>query len=257
MMPQPYLDTRDRGLDLDSHADMAVLGSNCFVFEENGKTVNVFSYDPELSSMARNVISGSCFAYDDPCSGRVILLIVHQGLHIPHLGYSLIQPFQMRENDVIVNDRPKFQTRSPTEDDHCVIVTRDDLMTYSMPLLLRGTTSFLDVQRPTDNDIHDNDLERFELTYQSPDWEPGADCFSTMEDCLELETAACPSTGDRSTVLAVNRAEVDVTFAISTYEHELSQGNAILTGISSVYCNDLSAQAMQEERTYTMDGSVC
>jgi hypothetical protein len=134
-MPQPYLDARDRGLDLDSHADMAVLGSNCYVFEENGKTVNVFSYDPELGSMARNVVSG-CFAYDDPCSGRVILLIVHQGLHIPHLGYSLIPPFQMRENDVVVNNRPKFQTRNPTEDNHCVIVTRDDLTTYRMPLSL-------------------------------------------------------------------------------------------------------------------------
>jgi hypothetical protein len=59
---------------------MAVLGSNCYVFEENGKAVIVFSYDPELGSTARNVVSG-CFAYDDPFSGRVILLIVHQGLH--------------------------------------------------------------------------------------------------------------------------------------------------------------------------------
>jgi hypothetical protein len=253
-MPQPYLDARDRGLDLDSHADMAVLGSNCYVFEENGKTVNVFSFDPELGSTARNVVSG-CFAYDDPCSGRVMLLIVHQGLHIPHLGYSLIPPFQMRENDVVVNDRPKFQTRSPTEDDHCVIVTRDDLTTYRMPLSLRGTASFLDVRRPTDDEIQNNDLERFELTYQSPDWEPGADRFSTLEDCLELETAACPSPGDRSTVSAVNRAEVDVTFAISTYEHELSQGNAILAGISSVFCNDLLAQAMREKRTVSAVGS--
>jgi hypothetical protein len=69
-----------------------------------------------------------------------------------------------------------------------------------------------------------------------------------MEDRLELETAACTSKGDRSTVSAVNQAEVDVTFAISTYEHELSQGNAILAGISSVYCDDLLAQAMGEKR---------
>jgi hypothetical protein len=152
-MPQPYMNARDRGLDLDSHVDMDVLGSNCYVFKETGKTVNVFSYNPALGGLtARNVISGF-FAYDNLCSSRVILLIVHQGLHIPHLGYSLIPPFQMRENDVIVNDRPKFQTRSPTEDDHCVIITRDDLMTIRMPLMLGGTTSFLDVQRPKDDEI--------------------------------------------------------------------------------------------------------
>jgi hypothetical protein len=161
----------------------------------------------------------------------------------------------MRENDINVNDRPKFQTKSPTEDDHCVIITRDDLTTYPMPLSLRGMTSFLGVQRPTDNEIRNNDLERFELTYQSPDWEPGADRFSTMKDRLELETAACPSTGDRSTVSAVNRVEVDVTFAISTYEHELSQGIAILAGISSMYCSDLLAQAMRGERTVSAVGS--
>jgi hypothetical protein len=247
MLPETSVDHRDRGLDLDTHADMAVLGSNCYVFEETGKTVNVFSYDPKLGSTTSNVVSG-CFSYDDPTSGRVILLIVHQGLHMPHLSYSLIPPFQMRENDVIVNDRPKFQTRNPTEDDHCVIVSRDDLSTYRFPLSLRGTTSFIDVRKPTDGEIQDDSLERFELTYQSPDWEPGTDRFSVMEDRLELETAARPSTGDRSTVSAVNRAEVDMTPAISMYEHEVSQGNAILAGISSVYCDDLLAQAMRERR---------
>jgi hypothetical protein len=243
MLPKTSVDHRDRGLDLDTHADMAVLGSNCYVFEETGKTVNVFSYDPKLGSTTSNVVSG-CLSYDDPTSGRVILLIVHQGLHMPHLSYSLIPPFQMRENNIIVNDHPKFQTRNPTEDDHCVIVSRDDLYTYHFPLSLRGTTSFIDVRKPTDGEIQDDSLERFELTYQSPDWEPGTDRFSVMEDRLELKTAARPSTGDRSTISAVNRAEVNVTPAISMDEHEVSQGNAILAGISSVYCDDLLAQAM-------------
>jgi hypothetical protein len=76
-----------------------------------------------------------------------------------------------------------------------------------------------------------------------------------MEDRLELETAACPSTGDSYTVSAVNRAEVDGTFAISTYKHELSQGNAILAGISSMYCSNLLAQAMWEKRTVSAVGS--
>jgi hypothetical protein len=212
---------------------MAVLGSNCYVFEETVKTGNVFSYDPKLGSTTSNVVFG-CFSYDDPTSGRVILLIVHQGLHMPHLSYSLIPPFQMRENDIIVNDRPKFQTTNPTEDDLCVIASRDDLSTYRFPLSLCGTTSFIDVRKPTDSEIQDNSLEPFELTYQSQDWEPGTDQFSVMEDHLELKTAACPLTGDRSTVSAINRPEVNVTPAISLYEHEVSQGNAILAGISSV-----------------------
>jgi hypothetical protein len=71
----------------------------------------------------------------------------------------------MRENDGIVNDRPKFQMRNPTEDGHCVIVLRDDLFTYRFPLSLCGTTSFLDPRKPTDNEIQIDALEHFELTY--------------------------------------------------------------------------------------------
>ena len=113
-------DSQVRGLDLDSHADMAILGANVHVFEDTGCTVDVFTYDPKLGSSTRKSVS-SCFAYDDPNCGQVILLVDHQGLHIPHLDYSLILPFQMRENDISVNDCPKFQMRNPTENDHTLI----------------------------------------------------------------------------------------------------------------------------------------
>jgi hypothetical protein len=144
----------DRGLDLDSHADMAVLGSNCFVYEETGRTIDVYSYDAMLGSSERKVVSG-VFASDDPNDGRVILLIVHQGLHIPHLSYSLIPPFQMWENDIIVKDRPKFQCANPSPDDHAILIERDDNQPYRIPLSLRGTTSYVDVRCPTPGEIDD------------------------------------------------------------------------------------------------------
>jgi hypothetical protein len=118
-------DLADNGLDLDSHADMAVLGSNCFVFEETNRTINVYSYDPKMGSHERKVVSG-VFAYDDPSNGRVILLIVHQGIHVPHLTYSLIPPFQMRENDIVINECPKFQCSHPTSEDHTIIINGND-----------------------------------------------------------------------------------------------------------------------------------
>jgi len=92
-------------LDLDSHADVAVLGANCRIFQESTKTVQVFGYDPSLGSTERKIVSG-CFAYDDPTNGSVKMLIVHQGLHVPTMKNSLIPPFQMRVNDVIVNESP-------------------------------------------------------------------------------------------------------------------------------------------------------
>lgn len=95
-------------LDLDSHADVAVLGSNCRIFQSTGRVVSVYGYDPAQGSVERKIVSG-CFAYDDPKDGTVKLLIVHQGLHVPTMHQSLIPPYQMRDNDHIVNECPKSQ----------------------------------------------------------------------------------------------------------------------------------------------------
>ena len=250
-MPE-WSNPADRGLDLDSHADMAVLGSNCYVFGDTGQTVDVYSYDPKMGSTKRAVMSG-CFAYDDPESGEVKLLIVHQGLHVPHLSYSLIPPFQMRENDVIVNDRPKFQTKDPTEDDHAIIIERDDLSKYRIPLSLRGVTSTIDVRKPSESEVADDSLERFELTYETPEWEPGTERFKELESRLETEVRLRPSTGDSTSISAVGFAKphrsLNVTErnAISTYEHEASQQAAVMASISSIYCDDLLVRNMRDK----------
>jgi hypothetical protein len=122
-------------LDLDSHADVAVLGSNSRIFQSTGRSVKVYGYDPSQGSTERKIVSG-CFAYDDPKNGQVILLIVHQGLHVPNVTSSLIPPFQMRENDVIVHDCPKSQMANPTEDDHSIILDSNGERRYKIPLML-------------------------------------------------------------------------------------------------------------------------
>jgi hypothetical protein len=52
---------------------------------------------------------------------------VHQAIHNPKLEHTLLSPFQMRLNDVIVNEAPKFMTEMPTEKDHVIVVTDPDL----------------------------------------------------------------------------------------------------------------------------------
>ena len=223
------------------------------LLQESGRTMNVFSYDPKLGSVSREVVSG-CFAYDDPETGQVVLLIVHQGLHVPHLDYSLIPPFQMRENDVVVNDRPKFQTLHPTEDDHAVLLKREDMSTYRISLSLRGCTSYIDVRKPSAEEIKNDDLERFELTYQTPEWEPNSSRYSEIEDRFVHDTALPSSTGDEVTTSsiqissAVRSLSVTESNAVYTYEHEQSQSAAVLASISTVYQEDLLALALRETR---------
>ncbi len=107
--PEPEM-TSGSYLDLDLHADAAVLGNNCHIFQSTGRFVTVYGYDIALGGHKRAIVSG-CFAYDDYHTGRPVLLIVHQGLRVPGAAHSLIPPFQMRDNDIVVNDCPKSQCK--------------------------------------------------------------------------------------------------------------------------------------------------
>jgi hypothetical protein len=175
---------------------MPVLGRNCYVFECTGRSVEVFGYDPVLGSAQRDIVSG-CFAYDEPTSGRVIILTVHQGLEVPTMDYSLIPPFFMRMNNITVNECPKSLMQDPTEEDHAVIVCHGDNDTTIIPLLLRGAVSFIPVRRPTKQEAHDLGLERIELTFQSPEWDPSLPNLERMEDLLSSHEGRLKATGDR------------------------------------------------------------
>jgi hypothetical protein len=175
---------------------MPVLGRNCYVFERTGRTVEVFGYDPALGSAQRDIVLG-CFAYDEPTSGRVIILTVHQGLEVPTMDYSLIPPFFMRMNNIKVNECPKSLMPDPTEEDHAVIVRHSDDDITIIPLLLRGTMSFIPVWRPSEQEAHDLGLERIELTFQSPEWDPSLPDLEKMEDLLSTNEGRLKATGDR------------------------------------------------------------
>ena len=171
-------------LDLDSHADCAVLGDNCHIFQSTGRSVTVYGYDVALGGHKRAIVSG-CFAYDDHHTGHCILLIVHQGLRVPSAPHSLIPPFQMRDNDVVVNDCPKTQCRAPTANDHSLLLPRSDGdPRYRIPLSLRGTISCLPVRKPTLSEFQDTSLERFELTYETPEWEHWDPSRGEIEEAL-------------------------------------------------------------------------
>jgi hypothetical protein len=177
------LDDQDSTLDLDSHAEIAVLGGNCRIIHDTGRTLQVYSYDPSQGPTTRSVVSG-CFAYDDPQDGTAKILVVHQGVHVPGLPNSLIPPNQMRDNEVVVNECPKSMKLTPTAEDHSLIVQGLYETSYQMPLTLRGVISCLPVRYPTDQEFLDEGLERYELTYETPEWNPTDGDRADVEDTI-------------------------------------------------------------------------
>ena len=110
--------------ELDSHAECCVLGKNSLIFQDFGRTVSVTGYDPEGPVNSAEVVSGA-IAYDDPSDGNTIILIIHQAIKIETLDNNLLCPMQLRLNDVIVNDTPKFLCGNVDNQSHALIMSKD------------------------------------------------------------------------------------------------------------------------------------
>ena len=93
-------------VDLDSHADTCCVGNGVLIVNQTERTLRV---TPFLNTAA--------IAYDDPKTGEVFVLVVHQAMHFFEMNNCLLSPMQLRLNDVEVNERPKFLTAKPSN--HC------------------------------------------------------------------------------------------------------------------------------------------
>jgi hypothetical protein len=136
--------------DLDSHADASVVGMEVLNFQDLERRVNVSGYDPKWSvDMALKTVSAG-MAYVVSGSGRVVILIVHKAINLPHLPYNLLNPMQTRLNDFVVNETPKFQCANPTNLSHTITVKGENMNDeLVIPLDLRGVVSCFTTRKPT------------------------------------------------------------------------------------------------------------
>jgi hypothetical protein len=136
--------------DLNLHTDASVVGVEVITFQDFERPVNDSAYDPKgpLAMDLKTVSAG--MAYNVPGSERVVILSVHQEINLPHLPHNLLNPMQMKLNDVVVNETPKFHCTNPIDLSHTITVkgdnVNDDLFT---PLYLRGVVSCFTTRNPT------------------------------------------------------------------------------------------------------------
>ena len=122
------------------------------------------------------------FAYDNPTSGKTVIIVIHQSIHVPMMECDLIFPMQVRMNDVKLDDKSKFLTDDPTNESHA-ISSEDDIGTLiSITLELKGVTSYSLTRKPT---MHEFDkCPRIEQTYLTPEWNPHLITFQEQEEAL-------------------------------------------------------------------------
>jgi hypothetical protein len=150
--------------DLDSHADTCCAGSNCKVLAETGEKVSVTPFSKSYTAMSDIPIATVATAYDDPTTGEVTLLIIHEALYLgDRLGHTLLCPNQLRANGLTVQETP---CQYDSESSHAITTVEGRVL----PMFIHGVFSYLPTRLPTDVELS-SDCERIELTSDKP-WTP-------------------------------------------------------------------------------------
>ena len=161
--------------DLDSHANMPVVGRNAYVLSNTGKMVDVSPFTPDYKPM-RVPIVDSAVKYACPFSGKEYILVIRNALHVPTMENNLIPPFMMREAGIQVTEIPKIQIEDPTEKDHAIIFPETN---FCIPLSLWGIFSYFPTKKPT----HDELVDPSEVYMLTPSvWNPHSSHYAHNEE---------------------------------------------------------------------------
>ena len=93
--------------ELDSHANMPVIGRNAYILSKIGETVDVAPFTPDYKPISVELVDAA-LKYECPYSGEVKILIIRRGLHVPSMTHNLLPPFMLREAGIQINDVPKI-----------------------------------------------------------------------------------------------------------------------------------------------------
>jgi hypothetical protein len=126
----------------------------------------------------------------------------------------------MRLHDVIVNETPKFQSLNPTNIAHSFIVRGDNAdAVLVIPLELHGVVSCFPTFKPIQLEFETSD--RYELTYESPEYDPYATTFHDKEAGMMESWGNLKVSGDfypkRCQVCSLRHKEAEVKLLSSKY----------------------------------------
>ena len=104
-------------LELDSHADSPVVGSEALIIRTNYRKVRFNGFTPALGSKTVDVVD-TAIAYECEFTGKVLIMIIRNLLYLKEMNHNLLSLFIMRLDGLEVNEQPKFITRNPMTKHH-------------------------------------------------------------------------------------------------------------------------------------------
>ena len=163
--------------ELDSHANMPVVGRHALVIADTGKTVSVCPFTPDYQALNVKMVDAAV-QYDCPYTGTSYILIINNAIHVPSMTNNLLPPFILRENGIQVSDVPKIHVSNPTTNDHAILFPETG---FKIPLSLWGVFSYFPTSKPTTDEMNGND-EIYMLTPAR--WNPHCDSYARNEESM-------------------------------------------------------------------------
>ncbi|KAI2491468.1 Reverse transcriptase (RNA-dependent DNA polymerase) [Fragilaria crotonensis] len=167
--------TGEGRMELDTHADTCVAGSNTVVLDLTGKVAVSPFCDSEFRALEDIPIATVATAYDCPSTGKTYILVINEALYFgDKMKHSLLCPNQLRAHGLKVHDCPRQYDSDST---HSIHIPESDL---TIPLTLRGVISGFITRVPTTAELED--LARHVELTSDEEWEPYASAFSSAEE---------------------------------------------------------------------------
>ena len=167
----------DSRTELDSHANMPVVGRNALIIADTGNKVEVNPYTPAYEAMTVPLVDAA-LQYDCPYTGQSYILIVRNALSVPSMSNNLLPPFVLREAGIQANDVPKIHKDDPSVEDHSIYFKETG---FRIPLSLWGVFSYFPTIKPTVEECDTNE-EIYMLTPNR--WNPHSDVYARNEESM-------------------------------------------------------------------------
>ena len=169
------IENEESRTELDSHANMPMVGRHAYVISDTGKVADVNPFTPDYNSMQVNIVDAAV-QYECPYDGEKYILVIRNALYVPSMKNNLIPPFVMREAGIQISDTPKIQVDDPTVVDHSIFFPCDD---FRIPLSLWGVFSYFPTSKPTAKEM----METASVYILTPSrWNPHCDSYATNEE---------------------------------------------------------------------------
>ena len=202
--------------ELDSHANMPVVGRHAYIIAETGKKVDVSTLTPDYKPLTVHLVDATV-KYDNPYDGKTYILVLRNALHVPSMDHNLIPPFMLREMGVTMNDVPKIHKEDPTVDDHVITFAETG---FRIPLSLWGIFSYFLTSKPTHDDLL-NPNEVYILSAAT--WNPHSDAYSVNEESMFDWEGNMQLKKDRQHRIVLDDVEDNVTMVASLLITHLEQ----------------------------------